>query len=183
MTATHTGGSHGPTPSQTVGPFFRFGLEWLVPTELVDPDSPGAVVIGGQVLDGAGQPVPDAVVEIWQADPDGRYPPPDGTGEWRGWGSCLTDAEGGWQFTTVKPGRVDAGQAPHLGVTLFCRGILQRLVSRIYFPDETEANAADPVLVAAGPRATTLVAAEAGAGRLHHDLVLQGTRETVFFVF
>lgn len=175
----------GPTPSQTIGPFFRFGLDWFEPTELVVAGTPGARTIGGRVLDGAGDPVPDACVEIWQAGPDGRFDgqPVEGQATWHGWGRCLTDAEGRWGFTTQKPGRVDDEQAPHVDVTLFARGLLQRLVSRIYFPDEAVANATDPVLVAAGDRASTLVATAQPDGHLHHDLVLQGERETVFFVW
>jgi protocatechuate 3,4-dioxygenase alpha subunit len=175
---------HGPaTPSQTIGPFFHFGMVWLTTTELVPPGSSGAVTLNGRVIDGAGDPVPDAMVEIWQADRSGRFADPVGPGAWQGWGRCLTGPDGTWRFTTVKPGRVDDDQAPHIGITLFCRGILQRLVSRVYFPDEIEANATDPVLVAARGRAATLVATDGGDGMLHHDIVLQGSGETVFFVF
>lgn len=184
----------GPTPSQTIGPFFRFGMEWFEPRDLVTPATPGAITISGRVFDGAGAPVPDASLEIWQADAAGRFPAPgagagaDGgdpwTGErWHGWGRCMTDGDGVFTFTTVKPGPVGDGQAPHIDITVFCRGILQRLVTRLYFPDEAAANGTDPVLAAAGDRAATLVAEEEGPGRLHHDIVLQGERETVFFVW
>jgi protocatechuate 3,4-dioxygenase, alpha subunit len=174
------GGEALATPSQTIGPFFRFGMDWFVVPDLVAPGTPGAVTIAGRVLDGAGEPVPDAAIEIWQADAQGHLAD---LGEWHGWGRSLTDDAGGWQFTTVKPGRVDEVQAPHIDVTLFARGLLQRLVTRIYFPDEGAANDTDPVLLAAGTRASTLVAAADGEGRLHHDLVLQGDDETVFLVW
>jgi protocatechuate 3,4-dioxygenase, alpha subunit len=181
----------GPTPSQTIGPFFRFGMEWFEPRDLVAPGTPGAMKISGQVLDGAGAPVPDASLEIWQADASGGFPeaptnsgPDKWLGEkWHGWGRCMTDGDGGFTFTTVKPGPVGGGQAPHIDVHVFCRGILQRLVTRVYFPDEASANATDPVLTAVGERAATLVAQPEGPGRLHHDIVLQGERETVFFVW
>lgn len=196
----------GPTPSQTIGPFFRFGMDWFEPRDLVAPGSPGAITISGTVFDGAGDPVPDASIEIWQADADGAFPAnapagvahpkggaahaggdavagPGWVGDgWHGWGRCMTDGSGSFTFTTVKPGSV-GGEAPHIAVTLFCRGVLQRLVTRIYFPDETAANAADPALVAAGDRAATLVATADGAGQLHHDIHLQGEHETVFFVW
>jgi protocatechuate 3,4-dioxygenase, alpha subunit len=191
--STETSTPAWPTPSQTIGPFFRFGMDWFEVRDLVAPGTPGAVTITGRVLDGAGDPVPDALVEIWQADADGHFPAPvpagaeeaggDGSGAgWHGWGRCLTDEDGGFAFTTLPPGRVDGEQAPHIDVHVFARGLLQRLVTRIYLPDDP-ANAADPVLLAAGPRASTLVAEPAGPGALHHDLVLQGERETVFFVW
>jgi protocatechuate 3,4-dioxygenase, alpha subunit len=166
-----------PTPSQTVGPFYRFGLDWFEPRDLVAPGSPGAITLSGRILDGAGDVVPDAVIEIWQADASGGF----GEGA-SGWGRCLTGDAGTWTFTTNKPGRVDDEQAPHIDVTVFSRGILQRLVTRIYFPDEPS-NATDPMLVAAGDRASTLVARPDGEGRLIHDFVLQGEGETVFFVW
>lgn len=176
------------TPSQTIGPFFRFGMDWFEPRDLVPSGAPGSLTITGRVLDGAGEPVPDGTIEIWQADAAGNFAGAteageDGAAAWHGWGRCLTDADGSWQFTTVKPGPVGAGQAPHIDVTVFCRGILQRLVTRIYFPDEAAANASDPVLIAAGARASTLVAKAAGEHRLHQDIILQGDGETVFFVW
>jgi protocatechuate 3,4-dioxygenase alpha subunit len=165
------------TPSQTVGPFYRFGLDWFEPRDLVAPGTPAAVTLSGRIIDGAGEVVPDAVIEIWQADADGGF-----SGGSAGWGRCLTDDDGSWTFTTYKPGRVDEHQAPHIDVTLFSRGILQRLVTRIYFPGEPT-NDNDPMLQAAGDRASTLVARPNGEGRLAHDFVLQGDNETVFFVW
>ena len=170
-----------PTPSQTVGPFFGFAFDKVGRPDLVPPGSPGSVHIEGRVLDGAGEPVPDAVVELWQADAAGRFPD-DG---W-GFGRCLTDPAGGYCFTTVRPGPVDAVQAPHLDLSIFARGLLQRLVTRVYFPDHEAANAADPVLraVADPARRATLVArAGPDASVLTFDVRLQGEGETVFFAW
>ena len=138
----------------------------------VDPGAPGALRIEGQVLDGAGDPVPDALVEAWQADAFAR---------------CRTDGEGAFHFVMLKPGPVAAPdgrtQAPHLNVTVFARGLLRQLVTRLYFPDEAAANADDPVLNLVGdPEArSTLLAANDGVGKLRYDIHLQGDRETVFF--
>ncbi len=174
----------GPTPSQTVGPFFSFALPFQGGHEVAAPAAPGAVRVEGQVLDGAGEPVPDALVEIWQAGPEGRYPSADS--QFTGFGRCGTDAEGLFRFVTVKPGATPApegrAQAPHLNVTIFARGLLRHLVTRMYFPDEGEANSIDPVLnLVRDPVArSTLVAREEG-GVLRFDIHLQGAGETVFF--
>jgi protocatechuate 3,4-dioxygenase alpha subunit len=167
----------GSTPSQTVGPFFRFAFEWMAERPLVPPGSPGALTIGGQVLDGAGEPVPDAVVEVYQVASLG--PPRPG---WRAFGRCLTDATGSYRFTTAKPGRVDDHQAPHVDISVFARGLLQRLWTRCYFPDEAAANAADPLLraIADPDRVATLIGHPDPAG-LRFDICLQGDHETVFF--
>lgn len=155
------------TPSQTIGPFFKFGLEWMQSPEMVAPASPGAVRISGVVHDADG-PVPDAMVELWQAPLFGRY---------------LTDADGSFHFTTVKPQAGPRGQAPHIDVSVFARGLLQRLVTRIYFPDEDRANGSDPVLGAVPvDRRPTLVAEPVEEG-LRFDIHLQGPRETVFFAY
>ena len=185
------------TPSQTIGPFFAVGLPWADGPDVVPEATPGAVRIGGRVLDGAGDPVPDALVETWQADPQGRFGHPDdprGAAGWspggsgspfRGFGRCPTDAEGRWAVRTLKPGPLpapDGGtEAPHLNVTVFARGLLARLVTRVYFPDEPDANAADPVLASipdAEARAR-LVAVADGDG-LRFDIRLQGDQETPF---
>ena len=160
-----------PTPSQTAGPFFSFGLCIAPQNEVV---AGGDVHVAGRILDGNRDPVADAMVEIWQADPDGEYRPDFG------WGRCGSDGEGRFSFVTVKPGRVD-GQAPHLTVLVFARGLLKPVLTRMYFPDEAEANDADRVLsaVSAVDRAT-LVAEPDGDG-LRFDVRLQGNGQTVFF--
>ncbi|WP_219418329.1 protocatechuate 3,4-dioxygenase subunit alpha [Pseudonocardia nigra] len=174
------------TPSQTVGPFLSIGLTWLEGHKVVPDGTPGAIRISGVVTDGVGEPVIDGMIETWQADPDGRFDHPDdprgasGSG-FRGFGRCATDAEGRYEIVTVKPGALGDGQAPHIDVSVFARGLLDRLVTRIYFPDETAANAADPLLASLpAERATTLVAQDAGVGELRFDIRLQGEGETVF---
>ena len=167
------------TPSQTVGPFFEFGM--VTKPLLVDEDAPGAIRIEGQVLDGAGEPVPDGLVEIWQAGADGRYE--EGH---LGWGRCQTDAGGGYAFTTVKPGAVSEADgttlAPHLTVLCFARGLLKPVLTRLYFSDEQEANEADPVLQAIDESGrATLVAAAIGSATYRFDIRLQGDEQTVFF--
>ena len=156
------------TPSQTVGPYFSLGLLEPPANELV----PGGLTITGRVLDGAGEPVPDAMVEIWQADEDGRY-----RGDF-GWGRSGCDEEGRYGFVTCKPGRVE-DQAPHLTVMVFARGLLKPVLTRMYFPDEEDANARDGVLGALDD-ASTLVARPTYDG-LEFDIRLQGEAETVFF--
>jgi protocatechuate 3,4-dioxygenase, alpha subunit len=151
------------TPSQTVGPFFEFGLCARVANQVVLPDAPGAIRIEGQVFDGSGAPVPDAMVEIWPA-----------------FGRCGSDAEGRYAFVTEKPSS-RSGQAPHLAVLVFARGLLKPVLTRLYFPDEP-ANERDPVLSAipdAGERAS-LVAVPDGEV-LRFDVHLQGARQTAFF--
>jgi protocatechuate 3,4-dioxygenase alpha subunit len=174
------------TPSQTVGPFFGVGLPFEKGEQIAPPGVTGVIRIEGQVLDGNGEPVPDALLEIWQPDDHGRYRT---RGKSRdpstGFGRCRTDSEGAFSVTTVKPGAAPAPdgrhQAPHLNVTVFARGLLRHLVTRMYFPDETEANATDPVLNLVEPaRRETLIASDCG-GVLRFDVRLQGERETVFF--
>ncbi len=159
-----------PTPSQTVGPFFSIGLCVRPSNELVPG---GALRIEGRVLDGADEPVPDALVEIWQAGPEGTY------AQSFGWGRCGTDGEGRYSFVTEKPGPVD-GQAPHLVMLVFARGLLRPVLTRVYFPDEAEANLADAVLAAAGDEAATLIAESTDAA-LRFNVRLQGERQTAFF--
>jgi len=169
------------TTSQTVGPYLHIGLTWLITEDLAPAGVAGErVSIEGRVIDGAGEPVNDALVEIWQADAAGRY----GGKNFRGFGRSATDEAGRFRFRTIKPGRV-AGpngtlQAPHLAVNVFMRGQLKHLVSRIYFPDEP-ANAEDAVLARVpAERRGTLVARRAG-GKLQWNVILQGKDETVFF--
>lgn len=177
----------GLTPSQTVGPFFHDALLAEDHTHLVAEDRPGAIRLRGTVYDGAGDPVPDAMLEFWQSDPEGRYGEPGGG--FTGFGRSGTDAEGSFEFVTVKPGRVPgpAGteQAPHILVSVFARGLLKQLVTRIYFPDEEEANAADPVLSEVDEERRSTLIAQPENGVLRFDVRLQcgpaGEPETVFF--
>jgi protocatechuate 3,4-dioxygenase, alpha subunit len=186
----------GITPSQTVGPFLAIELPWPDGPNVVPADTPGAIVIAGTVLDGAGQPLPDALVETWQADPDSRFDHPDdprgpavpAVGAFRGFGRSATDADGRYQIVTLRPGPLPAPgggiEAPHLDVSVFARGLLDRVVTRIYFEDEVTANAADPVLasVETGRRETLIAGAEEGRpGEFRFDIHLQGEHETVFF--
>jgi protocatechuate 3,4-dioxygenase, alpha subunit len=191
----------GITPSATVGPFFLFGLipstyggHDLITNNLVTPDASGEKIrIEGRVLDGDGAPIPDAMVEIWQADAAGRYAHPADTralpnAVFKGFGRSATDEAGRYAFDTIKPGAVPGPngkmQAPHIAVNLFSRGVLKQMVSRIYFSDEA-ANASDPVLslVPSARRLTLIARREERAGRAVYllDFKLQGDGETVFF--
>jgi protocatechuate 3,4-dioxygenase alpha subunit len=182
------------TPSQTIGPFLHIELPYEGEERLVAANHPGAIRLIGTLTDGQGDPVDDALIEIWQANRAGRYAHPEDTREdipledgFTGFGRCATDDEGRFEFLTVKPGAVPGPdgrlQAPHIDVSVFARGLLNRLVTRIYFPDETEANAEDPVLSLiedeAGRR--TLIA-EQHDGSFRFDIRLQGEGETTFFV-
>lgn len=181
---------HGTTPAQTVGPYLGIGLPWPDGPYVVAEGTPGAIRLHGRVFDEAGAPVPDALVETWQADPDGRFDHPDdprgAVPGFRGFGRCPTDDDGGYEILTRKPGPVPgpdgARQAPHVDVSVFARGLLHRLVTRVYFGDEAEANAADPVLrgLPEPDRRGTLIAMPDGNG-YRFDIHLRGTHETVFF--
>jgi len=172
------------TTWQTVGPYFGIGLEHLDTLRLAAPDTPGEhVTVKGRVLDGHGKPVPDAVVEIWQANAKGEYSDESG---FRGFGRIPTDAEGRFAFSTIRPGGVpgpgDALQAPHLAVRVMMRGLLKDLVTRVYFPGED--LAVDPVLqlVPEHRRATLIAVPSVDNGAIFvWDIELQGERETVFF--
>ena len=166
----------GATPSQTVGPFFSIALPWEDGPWVVPAGADGAIRLAGRVLDGEGEPVPDALVETWQAAPDGRL---NALG-FRGFGRCPTDAGGAWEIVTLKPGRVD-DQAPHIAVSVFARGLLQRVVTRVYFGDEPEANAADPVLAGLDEAERDTLVATPAAGGYRFDVHLQGPHETTFF--
>ncbi len=170
-----------PTPGQTVGPFFHYALPYDGDRTLVTPGTPGAVELYGHVYDGDGAPVPDAIVELWQADPDGRVAQRPGSLHrdgftFTGWGRCATDASGRYSFSTLRPGAV-AGGLPFFAVAVFARGLLHRLLTRAYLP--LADGDTDPLLTAAGGRAPTLVCVADGAG-LRFDIRLQGDGETVF---
>jgi len=180
--------------SQTIGPYLRIGLEWMQVEDIAPKGVAGErVYIRGRVVDADGKPVNDAAVEIWQANSQGRYAHPEDKQDkpleknFRGYGRSLTDDNGAFRFNTIKPGRVPgpAGklQAPHLSVTIFMRGLLKQLQTRIYFPNDP-ANAGDPILALVPPeRRPTLIARPASDGTLEWNAVLQGKNETVFFDF
>jgi protocatechuate 3,4-dioxygenase alpha subunit len=179
------------TTSQTVGPFFKIGLSALYRTELAAPEMPGErITIQGRILDGQGHPVPDAVLEIWQADSAGNYSQrSNATDAFFGFGRVPTDTEGSFLFSTIKPGRVPGPggtqQAPHIVVSLFMRGLLNRLVARIYFAGDP-ANDQDFALRLVEPdRRSTLMATPVAGnpGLLEWNVILQGDQETVFFDF
>ena len=180
------------TPSQTAGPYLKIGLlGGPVTNHLVDELDPRSIHIRGVLLDGAGDSVPDGMVEVWQANATGRYAHPADNREiaiengFAGFGRSGTEDAGRFEFVTVKPGRVPwvdgRLQAPHLLVGIFARGLLKRVATRMYFPDEEVANAEDPVLLGLEPeeRATLVARAEDGAFRF--DIVLQGAGQTTFF--
>jgi protocatechuate 3,4-dioxygenase, alpha subunit len=186
----------GLAASQTVGPFFQIGLEDFYQTDLTVPGIIGIVItISGKILDADLLPVPDALVEIWQANSFGRYAHPDDYQDkpldpgFTGFGRCPTNSEGAFQFRTIKPGLVPsstgAPQAPHINVSIFMRGLLNRLVTRIYFAGDSM-NGADEVLslVDLARRPTLFAQPDPVLPQVYHwDVVLQGPRETVFFDF
>jgi protocatechuate 3,4-dioxygenase alpha subunit len=160
------------TPSQTVGPYYAIGLCRRSENELVSPDDPTAIVLRGELLDGDGVPIVDGMIEVWQPIE-------------RRWGRCGTHAQGGraggeFAFVISKP-LADAGHAPHLDVHVFARGLLKHQRTRVYFPDEAEANAADPVLSALDEADRALLVASSKDAGLRFDIRMQGTRETIFF--
>ncbi|GAA3749878.1 protocatechuate 3,4-dioxygenase subunit alpha [Salinactinospora qingdaonensis] len=179
------------TPSQTVGPYLHIGLPWADGPFAAAEGTPGGLWLRGTLYDGAGAPVTDGLIETWQADPNGRFAhPADPRGAvpypgFRAFGRCPTDATGQYAIHTLKPGPVPgpAGpQAPHIDVSVFARGMLHRVVTRIYFPEEEAANAADPVLasVPEGQPRQSLIAHSTGDG-YQFDIYLQGENETAFF--
>lgn len=183
------------TVSQTVGPYLHIGLNSLSCSDLTvhAPELAGQrIVIEGRVLDGQGEPVSDGMLEIWQANPAGRYRHAEDTRDlplvpgFNGFGRVATADDGSFRFVTVKPGPVPDGeggvQAPHIAVSVFMRGLLKHVCTRLYFPDEAAANAADSVLAQVpAQRQATLIAKAAGVDTYHWNVVLQGKAETVFF--
>jgi protocatechuate 3,4-dioxygenase, alpha subunit len=186
----------GLAASQTVGPFFQIGFEGLYQNDLTVPDLKGRfVTIRGQVFDGDRLPVPDALIEIWQANSFGKYAHPEDQQDkpmdlgFTGFGRCPTDAEGRFKFRTIKPGPVPSStetpQAPHINVSIFMRGLLDRLVTRIYFSEE-DSNRTDEILNLIDPaRRSTLLARPLSdeADAYVWNIVLQGHDETVFLDF
>jgi len=173
-----------PTPGQTVGPFFGYALPFDRDNELVPPSHPSAVRLHGRVTDGLGVGIPDALLELWQAAPDGSVVQQDGSlrrdgWTFTGWGRASTDADGGYVFTTLRPGATEAGAASFFAVTVFARGLLNRLFTRAYLPDDAEALAGDPLLSSLGERRGTLVCTADEHGYAF-DVRLQGDDETVF---
>lgn len=160
--------TRSPTPSQTVGPFYAIGLCRRPENELVARDDAGAVTLAGTLFDGAGEPIVDGVIEVWDAV-GGK------------WGRSGTDGQGRFSFVLVKPDGGPHG-APHLDVYVFARGLLKHQLTRIYFPDEAEANAADPVLATLTDADRATLVADGADGALRFDIRLQGDDATVFFV-
>jgi protocatechuate 3,4-dioxygenase alpha subunit len=180
------------TSSQTIGPYLHIGMTWLVDENMAREGAKGErVTIEGRMIDADGTPVNDAMIEIWQANAQGKYAHPDDTRDipldpaFTGFGRVYTDDDGRFRFHTVKPGRVPGPdgtmQAPHLNVTIFMRGLLKHLVTRVYFEDA--GNDADPVLsqVPAGRRKTLVARRGGDSGALEWNVVLRGDDETVFF--
>ena len=184
-----------PTPSQTVGPYFSIGLPWPEGPHAATPSTPGAITIAGIVYDGAGEPIPDHLLEFWQPDPDGHFNDLYGYGGaselegFCGFARCGAElGDGTYELVTVKPGPLpgpfDSQQSPHIAVTVMARGMLNRCVTRIYFADEERANARDPVLTRVpAERRTTLLAQPSGPDTYRFDIRIQGppAHETVFF--
>jgi protocatechuate 3,4-dioxygenase alpha subunit len=174
-----------PTADQTVGPYYAIGMEYAGSEELVPHGSVGSIVLSGYVYDGKGNPVPDAVVEIWQTDAAGKIPAESGNlvrkaGSFGGFGRSGSDDDGYYQFTTVLPAPTAEGKPAFFAVIVFARGLLARLHTRIYVPSPALAD--DPFLQRLGDRAATLIATEVPGG-LRHDIHLQGEKETVFLAF
>jgi protocatechuate 3,4-dioxygenase alpha subunit len=173
------------TPGQTVGPFFGIGLPYPGGAELVPPGHPGAVRLHGRVLDGSGEPVPDALLELWQPDPDGAVVRAAGSLQrdgrtFTGWGRAGTDPLGRYSFGTLVPGGTGA---PFFALTIVARGLLDRLFTRAYLPADAATLGADRLLASLpADRRATLLAARDAAGFVF-DVVLQGDRETVFLAY
>ena len=178
--------------AQTVGPYFAIGLPWPAGPEAVRPGTAGAITLRGVVYDGAGDPIPDYLLETWQADPAGRfadlwgYGGPSELDGFRGFARVGHEVgDGSFELLTVKPGALalasGAIAAPHIDVSLFARGLLHRCVTRFYFADEAAANAADPVLATVPPARRETLLAQPVQGGYEIDIHLQGPDETVFF--
>lgn len=180
--------THLPTPGQTVGPFFAFGLDYERKHEIAFPHSPGAIVLAGTVIDGAGAPIPDAIVEIFGADSDGTVPRSRGSlrrdgHTFTGFGRSATTDEGRYEFWTRNPGSL-TGEAPFFAALVFARGLPDKLHTRIYLPEDPDRLARDPLLSSLAPaERASLVATRTPGGGLHFDIRLQGEKETVFLAY
>lgn len=178
-----------PTPGQTVGPFFHDALPFEGDRELVPLGTAGSIVLSGIVRDGAGDPVADALLEIRQADPYGKVPTREGSlrrasDAFTGWGRSATDGDGRYWFSTLGPGPTRVGGAPFFAIAIFARGLLDRVFTRAYVPDDEAALAADPFLASLPPeRRRTLVTTRTHDGGLRFDVHLQGPAETVFLSY
>lgn len=178
-----------PTPGQTVGPFFGYALPFVKDRELLAPGSPGSIRLQGTVYDGSGATVPDAILEIWQPDSEGKVVNRTGSlvrdgYTFTGFGRCPVGNTGVFTFTTVNPGPTEEGAAPFIAVAIFARGLTNRLFTRIYLPENGEALAKDPLLSSLDPeRRKTLIARREADGGLTWDVRLQGEGETVFLDF
>lgn len=174
-----------PTPGQTVGPFFHYAMPFPGDAELVGPGHAGRIQLHGTVFDGAGNPVPDALIEIWHAGPDGEVPRVPGSLHrdgftFTGWGRCATDRTGQYSFATVAPGRPEPGAPAFFSVCVFARGLLDRLLTRAYLPDADGEPIHDTLLNSvSAQRRSTLMATKSETG-YRFDIHLQGEGETVF---
>lgn len=175
-----------PTPGQTVGPFYHYALPVPGGEHLVPVGSPGSVRLHGVVTDGEGAGIQDALLEIWQADASGRIGQEPGSlsgdpGRFTGWGRTSTWRDGTYAFSTVEPGATSEGGAPFIAMVVFARGLLDRLFTRVYLPEHSEALAGDPLLASLdADRRSTLIATREADGSLRFDVRLQGEGETVF---
>ena len=174
-----------PTPGQTIGPFFHYALPFDRDNQLVPPGAEGSIRLHGTVRDGAGSPVPDALIEIWQTDSTGAVPQAPGSlrrDSWvfTGWGRCATDNAGYYSFSTVTPGPTEPGSAPFFAVTVFARGLMNRLFTRAYVPGDADLLVADRLLASLDPERRERLISSEDVGGLRFDIHLQGDDETVF---
>lgn len=178
-----------PTPGQTIGPFYGYALPFEKDNELVNQANPNSVRLHGVITDGKGEVIPDALLEIWQADENGSVVSRDGSlvrdgYAFTGWGRTAVDNVGHYTFTTVNPGATEDGKAPFIMLTVFARGLLNRLFTRIYLPEDTRALDNDPLLSSlTEAQRKTLIATREKDGSLRFDIRLQGEDETVFLAY